>query len=204
MKSKWRIRIQALSFQTHWFYTSKLWNSDPVFPNNLILRILTFFFQLILELWPYSSKHWNCDLILPNIGILPLFLPNTGIVPFFFQYWNSNLILPNTWIMTIFSNNIWILTLFFQTLELWPTCNYNPFKHLECCLILPNIGILNNAQRRSWLLSFICRLLITYDKTKACKHLTFTENMHISYQPNPMPYQAQNVLQIIIIILFPP
>ena len=145
-------QLQALGF---WPDLSKQFNSD------LQKLELWPFFQLILEFWPYSSKHWNCDLILPNIAILTLFLPNIAIVPFFLKYWNSDLILPNTWIVTFFSNNIWILTLFFQALELWPTCNYNPFKHMGCRLILPNI--LNNAQQRSWLLSFICSLLITYD-----------------------------------------
>ena len=149
------LQLQALGF---WPDLSKQFNSD------LQKLELWPFFQLILEFWPYSPRHWNCDLILPNIAILTLFLPNIAIVPFFFF------------------SNIGILTLFFQTLELWPFFqiifefwpysskhwNCDPHAiiillsmHMGCHLILPNI--LNNAQQRSRLLSFICRLLITYD-----------------------------------------
>ena len=95
-----------------------------------------------LEFWPYPSKQFNSDLFPPNRGVVPFsfqilkfWIPfqTLELWPFPSKHWNSDLILPSTGIVT------WL------------------FQALECCLIHPNIGILNFARQRSRLLSFICR-----------------------------------------------
>ena len=103
-------------------YSSKHWNSSPIFINIgiLFLSFQTLKFQpffythwnsdpvlLILQLWSYPSKHWNSGPISMSIGVIIFSSQTLEFWSYFYTHWIANLIL----------SNIAILILSFHTLE---------------------------------------------------------------------------------------